>query len=145
MIVDSALFKAIVTVGIIFLNGTARLYSMKKLILLILLACLRTGIAEARDHNPISILSTNGIVYLKFQKFMMGATLEIRDESGALIVNEKVVSKKIIIDFFYHKTGRYQIKIKKNDIEQLFSYESIDFVNQNSVPSEEYAVLITPQ
>ena len=118
---------------------------MKKSILIILLACLGVGSAEARDHNPISILSTNGIVYLKFQKFMMGATLEIRDESGELIASEKIASKKIIIDFFYQKTGRYQIKIKKNDIEQLFSYESLDFANQNTMPRGENGVLITPQ
>jgi hypothetical protein len=118
---------------------------MKKFILIVLIAYLGNGIAEARGHNPISILSTNGIVYLKFQKFMMGATLEIRDESGELIVNEKIVCKKIIIDFFYQKTGRYQIKIKKNDIEQLFSYESLDFANRNTTSQGEDAVLITPQ
>jgi hypothetical protein len=62
---------------------------MKKFILIVLLRYLEAGIVEAKDHNPISTLSANGIVYLKFQKFMMGATLEIRDGSGELIVNEK--------------------------------------------------------
>jgi hypothetical protein len=97
---------------------------MKKLILILFLTCLQMQLATAKTPTPVSVLTTHGIVYLKFQKFMMGATLEIRDGQGELVTEEIITRKKIIVDFFYRKMGCYEITIKKGDVNQSFSVDN---------------------
>ena len=98
---------------------------MKKLLLLTLLTFGAGMAVNAKDHNPVSILSTHGgLLYLKFHKSMLGAHIEIRDERDSLILQEIVDSKKIMIDFYYKKAGKYVIKITKGELLQVFSYQS---------------------
>ena len=104
---------------------------MKRLILVVGLLVVMT-VSEAR--NPVSILAINSsIIYFKINKDLMGATLEIEDEAGNALIAEKITHKKVIIDFFYMKAGKYRVKIKYSDLEEVFIYENVDFESARSI------------
>jgi hypothetical protein len=86
---------------------------------------------SAKDQNPVSILSTScSILYLKFNKSMYGAKLEIKNDRDSIVVSEVVNSRKVIIDFYYKDPGKYQITITKDDLLQSFSYVSLDDIKK---------------
>jgi hypothetical protein len=97
---------------------------MKKTLLTAILAIVMIIGAEARGHNPVSILSTSSsLVYLKFAKIMKGGIIQIKNEKDSVVMSEVIGSRKMIIDFFYKKPGMYKVSIVKGDMLQSFTYE----------------------
>jgi hypothetical protein len=114
---------------------------MKKAILLVTLITV-VNVCSAR--NPVSILAINSsIIYLKIDKNMIGASLEVEDENGNNLVIEKIMHRKVIVDFYFKKPGKYRIKIKMGDIEQVFTYENVDF--QSTKHNSETDVILINQ
>jgi len=112
---------------------------MKKLLLLTLLI-FGAGLAvNAKDHNPVAILSTHGgLLYLKFHKSMKGATIEIRNEQDSVVLREVIDTKKVMIDFYYKKAGKYIVKISKGDLLEVFSYQSSGDGSEHHAVAGEY-------
>lgn len=77
----------------------------------------------AKSKNPVSIVSTSSsVLYMKFSKEMIGATIEVTDEKGAVVFSQVVSNKKVLIDFYYNESGKYKVKITKDDNLETFSY-----------------------
>ncbi|RAW02364.1 hypothetical protein [Pseudochryseolinea flava] len=113
---------------------------MKKAILLLVFGMvLNVGFAK----RPVSILSTNSsIIYFKLDKEIHNAVLEITDENGNVLVVETIKHKKVIVDFYFKKAGKYFIKITCGSIEEHFTFDNI--VNDTNAQSgEEDRILVT--
>lgn len=101
---------------------------MKKAILLLVFGLiLNVGFAK----KPVSILSTDSsIIYFKLDKEIRDAVLEITDESGKVLVSEKITRKKVIVDFYFKTAGKYFIKITCGSLVENFTFENV--VNESA-------------
>lgn len=103
-----------------------------RMIVLVVGLLVEMTVSEAR--NPVAILAINSsILYFKIDKDLMGAMLEIEDEAGNALITQKITHKKVIVDFFYMKAGKYRVKIKYSDMEEVFTYENVDFESTKSI------------
>lgn len=97
---------------------------MKKITLLALVVILSATLKLNATTTPVTILSTKSdIFYFKLCSSFVGATAEVYSENGELIMTEKILNRKAIIDFYYENAGTYTIKIKKDGIEENFIYK----------------------
>jgi hypothetical protein len=96
---------------------------MKKIVFLACVMFVMCSGVLAKSKNPVSIVSTSSsVLYLKFQKSMLGATIEVTDEKGNVVFSQVVNNKKVLIDFYYNEAGKYKVKIAKGDNLETFSY-----------------------
>jgi hypothetical protein len=85
-----------------------------------------------KKTHPVHVLSARmNIVHLKLTRELIGATLEIYNESGELILRQVINERKVIIDFDGQQEGIYKIKIKKGADEDV-----MDYVNGHSSLNE---------
>ena len=113
----------------------------KRILLLVFGMILNVGFAK----KPVSILSTDSsIIYFKLDKEIRHAVLEITDESGNVLVNEKIIHKKVIIDFYFKTAGKYFIKITCGSLVENFTFENIVDESSNEIAtSGEDRILVT--
>jgi hypothetical protein len=78
-------------------------------------------LAGAKPLNVVK--ATDGFLVLRFDKRMIGGTLEILDANGAMIATVKVEHKRMIVDFFSEPDGTYHISFKKDDVSMNFDFE----------------------
>ena len=103
---------------------------MKKVALILALIAV---VNVSKADSPVSILAIkSSIIYLKVNKDLIGATLKVEDESGNALVTEKILHKKVIVDFYYKKAGKYRVTIVLNDREETFTYENVAFESANT-------------
>jgi hypothetical protein len=96
---------------------------MKKFVFLACVMFVMCSGVLAKSKNPVSIVSTSSsVLYMKFSKEMIGATIEVTDEKGAVVFSQVVSNKKVLIDFYYNESGKYKVKIAKDDNFETFSY-----------------------
>jgi len=69
-----------------------------------------------KDKDSVSVSTTHykDLLILKAGKPFMGATVEVHDETGALIATSYIHKKKMIIDFYDIPYGSYTIEIIRN-------------------------------
>ena len=73
------------------------------------------------DESLVSVLSIKReIFYFKVTKALLGGTVEVYDTHGAIVLTEKVIKRKMIVDFFHREPGTYTIKIVKGDYIEVF-------------------------
>jgi hypothetical protein len=62
------------------------------------------------------------ILHLKVAPELVGATLQIYNESGDLILSQPVIERKVLIDFDGQKEGIYKITIQKEEEQAVINY-----------------------
>jgi hypothetical protein len=86
---------------------------------------LMSQLVMGHSVNPITIRSvTDGFIYFKIHKKMIGSTIEIRDESQNVLLSDKILEKRLIVDFYHKKPGKYTIQISNNEFELKFTYQN---------------------
>jgi hypothetical protein len=65
------------------------------------------------------------VVYFKVGCEMMGATIEVTDANGNVILTSKVTDKKVIVDFYAEPSGSYTIHVKKDGNDELIGYNKV--------------------
>src|SRR5678809_1055035 len=76
------------------------------------------------DPGPVKVLSTKAdIFYFKIDKDFIGALLEVFDENGNKILEQKVDKRKVLVDFYYDQPGEYSIKISYGPMQETYYFE----------------------
>lgn len=104
---------------------------MKTLILFICMLFATTAFAS-RDKTlrGVHIRTAHGhIVYIRIDKSMIGADIEIYSATGDKLLSKKFLKRRALIDFYFEKPGTYTIKIHKDNEEAKF-----DFTKEDSSP-----------
>jgi hypothetical protein len=116
---------------------------MKKITLLLSLIIVTTiafsnGIPK---NDQVHVLSARrSILYLKLKHELIGATLEIYNESGELVLSQVVTERKVLIDFDNERDGIYKIKIMKGDEQTVVRYINNDSSFTENEESESITV-----
>jgi hypothetical protein len=91
------------------------------LTILILLVALTAFSKQNPEKNHVSVKTVKReIFYFKVDKQFLGATVNVYNKQGMLIVTEKVARRKNIIDFFDQYAGTYTIVITKGELVETF-------------------------
>ncbi|HMJ70928.1 MAG TPA: hypothetical protein VK508_18635 [Cyclobacteriaceae bacterium] len=108
---------------------------MKKMMLISTLM-LMTAVAFAnKPKNPVKVVSTKmDLVYFKVSCDMIGASMEVYDQTGKMLHSEKVIDKKVLVDFYAEPSGVYTIHVQKNGNNQeiVFTKESASHAERAS-------------
>lgn len=73
--------------------------------------------------SPIKVRSTKlDIFYFKVDKAFIGAVVNVYSPAGDLILSNPIRHHKVIIDFYVEEPGEYTIKIRKDGVEEVFTY-----------------------
>ena len=62
------------------------------------------------------------VIYFKIDKEFLGAEIEIYSSQGVKLLSQKIIHRKILIDFYYENPGRYVVHIIKGDIQKEFNF-----------------------
>ncbi|MFN8336757.1 MAG: hypothetical protein U0U09_16620 [Cyclobacteriaceae bacterium] len=95
---------------------------VKIFLLVVVLGLLATAAFAApaatikKDKDSVSVNTTHyrDLLLLKAGKLFLGATVEVRDSTGAVIATSCIHKKKMIIDFYDIPYGSYTIQVIKN-------------------------------
>lgn len=100
---------------------------MKKILLSFILIICQVNASMAINHDPVKILSADsGILYLKFAKSIQGGTIQIKDENAVVVFSKNIDERRLIIDFFFYKPGKYTVTISKDEFMETFRYTSAE-------------------
>lgn len=95
---------------------------MKNIIIAALVILASTS-AFASDPSSVKVVSKKlDVVYFKVSEDLIGAEIEVQDWTGKVIHTEKVIEKKVLIDFYAEPSGEYTIVVKKNGKSEEISY-----------------------
>ena len=78
------------------------------------------------DPGPIKVVSTKrDVFYFKVDEALVGASLEVYDERGNKMIEQRIEKKRVIVDFYYDQPGRYIIKVadEEDKIKEVFIFE----------------------
>src|ERR1700755_2669927 len=97
---------------------------MKKIILAftILFTSYNAISSPLKDSLVVVLNTSNDIFYFKIDKTMIGGIVEVFSANGELVASQNLESKKLIIDFFEMNPGDYKIVVKKENVEETFTY-----------------------
>lgn len=98
---------------------------MKKVMLIpaLLLVVVASAFAKHTPDGPVKVLSTKlDVVYFKVSCSLIGATMEVRDNTGKVIFTEKVTDRKVLVDFFAEPSGNYSIHLVKDGVDEAINY-----------------------
>lgn len=93
-----------------------------KLTLFLLFCISLTTLAKDKPkENHVSVLlAKREIFYFRVSKEFIGATVDVYDESGKMIVSEKVTRRKTVVDFAHRNPGLYTIRVTKGELSEEF-------------------------
>jgi hypothetical protein len=92
----------------------------------------------SKPENPVKVVSrTLDVLYFKVSTDMIGANMEVYDETGKMILSEKVTDKKVLLDFFAEPSGTYTIRVRKGNNDEQITYTK-DSVSQSERATASY-------
>jgi hypothetical protein len=103
---------------------------MKRIVILmalglLLLATLSMAAPAPRlSHEAVDVVDTRhkNLFVFKTDRKYLGATVEVYSMSGDLVTAQRLLRRKMIIDFCDVKFGEYTIRIEKDGRKQEFRY-----------------------
>ena len=97
---------------------------MKKIMLMtcMVLAGFTTSVHAAKVKKPVHAFCRMDVYYFKVAKEFLGADLEIYSGDGVKLLSQKIGRRKVLVDFYYEKPGRYVIHFVKGDSTQEFNF-----------------------
>ena len=115
---------------------------MKKLILIIIISMLLAGMfANAnplKSKDPVHVISTeDNAIYFKVSKALIGAAIEIYNENGTKLISHQITDRRVLIDFYFGKPGKYYIKLTKSTGDEHFVFTKFDPAAYSRLPENE--------
>lgn len=97
---------------------------MKKIMLMtcIILSGFSASVHGAKGKKPVHAFCRMDVYYFKVAKEFLGADLEIYSGDGVKLFSQKIGRRKVLVDFYYEKPGRYVIHFVKGDSTQEFNF-----------------------
>jgi hypothetical protein len=97
---------------------------MKKMILIPALVLMWSAAAFAtKPENPLKVVSRKmDVLYFKVSSELIGASMEVYDQNGKMIYNEKVTDHKVLVDFYAEPSGVYTIHVQKDGKNEEITY-----------------------
>lgn len=78
---------------------------------------------ETKSKDPVRVIfSRMDVFYFKVDHLLLGADLEICSSEGTTLHAEKILHRKVLVDFYFKNSGQYIIKIKKGSIIKEFNF-----------------------
>ena len=108
---------------------------MKKIVLLtcMLWGAIAASGSETKSKDPIHVLSTRmDVLYFKVDKEFIGGEIEIYSQDGVKLLSQKVVRRKVLIDFYYENPGKYIVHFSKGGIQK-----DVNFIKNDPCPEPE--------
>lgn len=105
---------------------------MKKILLLtcMLWGTIAASASETKSKDPIHVLSTRmDVLYFKVDKEFIGGEIEIYSQDGIKLLSQKVVRRKVLIDFYYENPGKYIVHFSKGEVQK-----DVNFVKNEPCP-----------
>ena len=62
------------------------------------------------------------VIYFKVDKEFLGAEIEIYSSEGVKLLSQKIVHRKVLVDFYYENPGKYIVHIVKGDVQKDFNF-----------------------
>jgi hypothetical protein len=93
-----------------------------KVLLFLLIFVSSTSILNAGTTPNVEVVDANlkNLFTFKVDKSLVGATVELVFNNGDIVTTEKLIKKKMIIDFCDVKSGEYQVVIKKGEYHKKY-------------------------
>jgi hypothetical protein len=102
---------------------TMKLFTILALTVLVTVPALASPQKNLNNTSVVRVLATKmDIFYFSVPKTMMGAEIEVYNETGELIATQIVTRHKTIVDFYTANPGHYTIIIKKDGNQASFNY-----------------------
>jgi len=97
---------------------------MKALIKISVLLVLIAIITPAHSQGPVHVMRTRNQYQFVFkvQKEMLGAHVGIQSEAGNQINSQRLMKRKMIIDFTDLPVGHYTVVVEKDGKTESFEY-----------------------
>lgn len=109
---------------------------MKKMMLIPALVLMLSAAAFAnKPQDPLKVVSTKlDVVYFKVSCELIGASMEVLDQTGKVIYTEKVTDHKVLVDFYAEPSGVYTIHVQKDgkNEEIVYNKESVSHAERAS-------------
>lgn len=88
----------------------------------ILLVIGTLAVANSSDSPDISTTISDNIFILKAAKKYKGADVEVVSANGTVVTSQRLLKRKLIIDFENVQSGDYNIKVKKGTAVEEFKF-----------------------
>lgn len=96
---------------------------MKKMLIVALVLMVSASAFANKNDGAVKVVSkAKDVVYFKVSCEMIGASMEVYDETGKVIYTDKVTDKKVIVDFYAEPSGTYTIHVQKNGNDESITY-----------------------
>ena len=115
---------------------------MKKVMIISALVLSVVVSAFSKDSETgVKVLATKmDVVYFKISCHLIGATIEVRDETGKVIASEVVLEKKVIVDFFAEPSGNYTIHVVKDGKDEAINFHK-ETSSHADIPSNNFVTV----
>ena len=96
----------------------------KATVVALLLACFTYGTTQAGEiHVPAHYRAPQSSLFVyKANSAFRGAVVEVFFANGDLVTSQRLVRKRLVIDFSHVKAGAYVIRVTKGDKIQDFQF-----------------------
>ena len=81
------------------------------------------------------------VFYFKVDKELIGGEIEVYTQDGIKLLSQKVLRRKILIDFYYENPGKYIIHFSKGETNRDFDYFKNDPCPELDKPAQQIAVV----
>lgn len=88
----------------------------------ILLVIGTLAVANPLNSSDISTTLNGNIFILKAAKKYKGADVEVVSANGTVVTSQRLLKRKLIIDFKNVQSGNYNIKVKKGTTLEEFKF-----------------------
>ncbi|MBN8576982.1 MAG: hypothetical protein KF775_07880 [Cyclobacteriaceae bacterium] len=97
---------------------------MKALVKVVTLITLIAITLPALANDPVDVIYSRNEtqVVFKVDRTMVGATVEVISESGTTITAQRLLKRRMVIDFSDVRVGHYTIVVTKDNQVQKFEY-----------------------
>jgi len=96
---------------------------MKNLLLAVLLSVSTSAFAiQPKEHVDVVYSKHQNLFVFKANKKLLGAHVEVLSADGYRVTAQRLMKRKMIIDFCDVKSGIYTIVVSKNDLVQKYEF-----------------------
>ncbi len=102
-------------------------FTMKTFVIFATIAQLLFGsVAFTSNNSPdaeASVSIKEDLFILKTSRKFKGADVELVAPNGFLVSSQKLVYRKLVIDFKKMPSGTYKVRVRKNQLEKEFTFQ----------------------
>jgi len=97
--------------------------AMKNILIALLLIVSTTAFArQPQEQVDVVYSKHHNLFVFKASKKLLGARIEVLSADGNQVASQRLMKRKMIIDFCDVKSGIYTIVVSKNDLVQKYEF-----------------------